>query len=312
MSQDFKIDPEFASLLPVKPDDEYNRLAVQIELEGAAPGSLVVADIPAQGRCLLDGHNTYSICQEKNLPVPPPRIVKLPNRAAAIEWIVDNQLMRRNLTDEQRAYFIGKKYLNEKSHQGGSRSKCQSDTLVSDNDGGKSDTSEKIAAETGTSMRTVKRNAEFAKAVDAIGQKCPEAKAAILNGTAGVSKQQVIETPLPSLFCDRCKGTGPVKDCEQCAQLRRKASRTARTKKATKKVPRRPRNGRAVFDLKPYRTALGTLTRQVNALYAAYGRAEADGTIRGDLAYHSMRQLLDDFEKQFRNRHAELTKASEE
>jgi hypothetical protein len=36
------------------------------------------------------------------------------NEHDVINWIIDNQLSRRNITEDQRAYLIGKRYKEEK------------------------------------------------------------------------------------------------------------------------------------------------------------------------------------------------------
>jgi len=36
------------------------------------------------------------------------------NEHKVINWIIDNQLFRRNITDDQKAYLIGKRYKEEK------------------------------------------------------------------------------------------------------------------------------------------------------------------------------------------------------
>lgn len=41
------------------------------------------------------------------------------NRGEAINWIIKNQLGRRNLSNEQRMYLIGKRYEEEKKEVGG-------------------------------------------------------------------------------------------------------------------------------------------------------------------------------------------------
>ena len=45
-------------------------------------------------------------------------IVDARNQEAAINWIIDNQLGRRNLTETQRTYLIGKRYITEKKVEG--------------------------------------------------------------------------------------------------------------------------------------------------------------------------------------------------
>ena len=63
---------------------------------------------------ILDGHNRYEICQRHNLPFETYEIDGIEDREAAINWIIDNQLGRRNLTPEQASFLRGKRFNMEK------------------------------------------------------------------------------------------------------------------------------------------------------------------------------------------------------
>jgi hypothetical protein len=97
----------------------------------------------------------------------------------AIQWVLQNQLARRNLTDEQRMLIIGRLYNQVKQK-----------TLQRFSDHGENfspwsgshATSRYVASLYGVSYRTVQNAAEFAKAVDAIAEVAPEAANAILLG----------------------------------------------------------------------------------------------------------------------------------
>src|SRR5438105_3058193 len=104
----FRIDPEFAKLLPPQTEEENRLLLNKIKDEGCNDGSIVVANINGE-HLLIDGHHTYELCGHLNKPIGRIKIIPFANRELAIEWIINNQLARRNLTDEQRAYYIGKK-----------------------------------------------------------------------------------------------------------------------------------------------------------------------------------------------------------
>jgi hypothetical protein len=278
----YTILPEFETLLPRQLEDERRRHAVAIETDGARPGSVVLAQIPNDGTYVVDGHHTLRVCDEKGLARPEPVVIAMPDRETAMDWIVNNQLAKRNLTDEQRAYYIGKKYLQEKTHQGGSRSNRHSDGLV-DHQTGSQSAAQRIGSETHASPRTVERNAAFAEAVD---QQPPKARAAILAGAAGVSKQQVIDTPPELLFCPRCQSDGPVMNCERCAALRRSAAATNghRADSPTK-------NGQVRFDWKVFRDDFGRLMRQIDKLGIALGCNDQPPC-------DAMRELLSDFHEQ--------------
>lgn len=65
---------------------------------------------------LIDGHNRYQIAQKYNLSFA--TITKnFADIDEAIDWINRNQLGRRNLTDEQRKYLIGKIYNQQKENK---------------------------------------------------------------------------------------------------------------------------------------------------------------------------------------------------
>ncbi len=94
--QTIKIDPEFQSLIPPLSPDEYAQLEANILADGCRD-ALVVWD-----GTLIDGHNRVKICTEHNITYQ--TIEKaLPDRQAAIEWIIRNQFGRRNLLPFQRS-----------------------------------------------------------------------------------------------------------------------------------------------------------------------------------------------------------------
>src|SRR2546425_6224827 len=66
---------------------------------------------------LLDGHNRYALCQAHALPFDV-HALSLPSREDAINWIINNQLGRRNLTEAQKSYLRGKRYQQEKKREG--------------------------------------------------------------------------------------------------------------------------------------------------------------------------------------------------
>ncbi|MDI6615277.1 MAG: hypothetical protein QME27_01075 [Syntrophaceae bacterium] len=105
---------------------------------------------------LIDGHNRYDICTRLQIPY---REVSLSfkNRSDVIDWIYKNQMSRRNITDAQRTYIIGKLYRERKRERGNSNSPLGE---------GKSGTAGVIAREYDTGKATVERAEKFANAVD--------------------------------------------------------------------------------------------------------------------------------------------------
>lgn len=92
------IDVEFRDLIPPSTDDERTLLKERLVAEGCRDALVVWAET----NILLDGHNRLAICEETGVGyrVAPK---SLPSRAAAREWILRNQLARRNLSAIQRA-----------------------------------------------------------------------------------------------------------------------------------------------------------------------------------------------------------------
>ena len=92
------------------------------------------------------------------------REVELADEKAAVEYILQLQRQRRNLTREAMSYFRGAEYNAVKQQHGGSRrgrkSTGQSDPLIS--------TAMKLAEKHGVSEKTVKRDAVFAQVIDKI------------------------------------------------------------------------------------------------------------------------------------------------
>ena len=87
------VDPEFQALIPAISQGELIGLEDSIVSEGCRDALVVWKE---KGT-LLDGHNRYRICGERNIPFSTIEL-SLPDRDAAKLWILRNQLGRRNLS----------------------------------------------------------------------------------------------------------------------------------------------------------------------------------------------------------------------
>ena len=180
---DLKIDPEFAGKIPPLTPEELGQLESNILAEGVVINPLIVWN-----GVIVDGHNRYRILQDH------PEIKfhvyekEFTDRYDAIAWICKNQLGRRNLTPAQRKYLIGKQYEAEKASQNGAARRARSsDGLfqpVGNNDplDPMIRTSERIARETGTGEKFVRRAEEFAQGLDAAEEIEPGIKQQIFSG----------------------------------------------------------------------------------------------------------------------------------
>lgn len=149
------LDKDFRALMPKLTASEYSKLEQSIINEGCRDALIVWNDI------LIDGYNRYEICQKHSIDFKTISIL-FADRNVVTNWIIDNQLGRRNLTVEQKNYLIGKKYKEAKKEHGGDRkSSYQNDNLK---------THQKIAEEYKISEQTVIRAEKFADAVDVIAE----------------------------------------------------------------------------------------------------------------------------------------------
>jgi N6-adenosine-specific RNA methylase IME4 len=96
----FKIDQGIRRLIPALIRAERDQLETNIVRDGCRePLSVWKSD---DGDILVDGHNRFEICSRHSLPY---QIKKLnfADRTHVTAWVAENQLGRRNLTDDQRS-----------------------------------------------------------------------------------------------------------------------------------------------------------------------------------------------------------------
>ncbi len=103
------IDSEFKNLIPPMKPEEFQGLKESIVNNGYD----ILYPIVSWNNIIIDGHNRYSICEEFGIEFSVSE-KKFSNRFEVINWIINNQLNRRSMTNEQRSYLIGKRYQEEK------------------------------------------------------------------------------------------------------------------------------------------------------------------------------------------------------
>lgn len=186
-----KIDPEFRDKVPPLTEDERKTLEENILKDGR-----VLVPLIAWNGIIIDGHNRYAIVQKH--PEIPYDVVdrEFVDRYEAIVWICRNQLGRRNLTDEQKTYLIGKQFEAQKMTVGNSTGNNQYKKQEIDQSGPiPNGTAGKIAKEHNVGVQTVKRAEKFARGVDE-GEKVSKGfKDKILSGQISASKTVVSQIP---------------------------------------------------------------------------------------------------------------------
>lgn len=181
-----KVDPEFQNKIPPLTPAEFQQLKENILADGEVYEPIVVWN-----GVIVDGHNRWKIIQENPGLIWKTKEIDFPDKWAAFDWMYKNQLGRRNLTEQQRAYMIGKMYESRKNSVGNPQQRNADGTFQLSQNGGIGATDESIASELGIGRNTVGRNANYAKGIDAIREADAEVAEKILAGKANISKAEV-------------------------------------------------------------------------------------------------------------------------
>lgn len=166
------IDKDFRDLISPLTKEEFEQLENNIIAEGGIHDPIITWN-----NIIIDGHNRYDICIKNDLKYFTKEL-DLIDRNQAINWIIDNQLGRRNLAPWQQSILRGKRYNAEKKEHGGDRkSSDQIDHLK---------TSEKLADQYGVSAPTIRRDGNFAIAAE-------KASEVLEQPVMQLTKQQILE-----------------------------------------------------------------------------------------------------------------------
>lgn len=107
-----RIDPEYQNLIPSPSDEEYNMLEESIIRDGCDTPLVVWKGT------IVDGHNRYKICQKHNIPFAIEE-KEFEDSSAAMLWMIERQLGRRNLNSYQRSELalLAKKHLAQSAKE---------------------------------------------------------------------------------------------------------------------------------------------------------------------------------------------------
>lgn len=150
-----KINEELKSFLDILSVEERKGLESDLIRDGGARDPIVVWKETGE---IVDGHNRYDICKLHGLNFNTAEM-SFKDLAAVKEWMLENQLHRRNLSPLRQTYFLGLLYNNSKQDPTKAREATED---------GKT-TAAKIGEQFGVSERTVRRAGDAAKGIDAIG-----------------------------------------------------------------------------------------------------------------------------------------------
>lgn len=180
MSNHLTIDSEFQAVCPALSEDEAALLEESVLREGLRDA------LVAWNGLILDGHHRFTICQKHNIE---PRFTNLPlkDRDEAKQWILLNQLARRNLTAIQMSYLRGKYYRSFRLSRGG----CGGRHNPCFKKGEKKDpVCDQLAKQFKVSQAVIIKDARLADAIDSME---PTVRKAVLDREFPATKQHAIE-----------------------------------------------------------------------------------------------------------------------
>jgi len=152
------IDVDIRSMIPPLTDDERATLEENIKADKEILSPLIVWK---EKRILLDGHNRKEIGDRLGIGYRVKEISFTERNDAEI-WVKKTQLGRRNLSPDQASIIRGSIYNQTSKGHGGARDKSSSGQNVH------LKTSQKLAEEFGVTERTIRRDGEFAEAVEKV------------------------------------------------------------------------------------------------------------------------------------------------
>jgi hypothetical protein len=236
---DITILEELKYFIPPLQSEEWTQLESNILAEGCRQALLVwktfnnvldenTAQPQTEVHILIDGHNRYEICLKHGLDFPI-QFIEFKSLQMAKNYMIEQQLGRRNLNPEQMAYLRGLRYNQDKLSKGKyDRKKNSSHNDHYDNTPlNNSKTIHKVADLFHVSPKTIQRDAEFAQGLDKL---TVDLRQDVLSGVVKVSKkdiQKLAKIPLDNLILSS----------EELMNLSQVAPKTTTAKMVTKQSP---------------------------------------------------------------------------
>jgi hypothetical protein len=214
---------ELRDLIPPLQAEESNQLERNILAEGCREALLIwqttanVLDTnstqTSTAYILVDGHNRYGICLKHKLNFKI-HLISFDSLKEVRDYMIDNQLGRRNLIPEQASYLRGLRYNTEKQDKGkytrvehkgqnvpydivDSKAENSDENIGEIHKGQnvpygsfskKESTSVRLSKQYNVSEKTIKRDAEFAEGLNLLS---PELKKDILSGRLKAKKSDI-------------------------------------------------------------------------------------------------------------------------
>lgn len=202
--------PELEALIPPLSFDEAEQLEANLIKNGCREALLIwtttqnivnpSSENASPCYILVDGHNRFRICQKNKIDFQI-HLVSYKNMEEVREFMIDNQIGRRNLTPEQASYLRGMKYLNLKQNKGQydrlehnaqnehyAESALENHNAQNEHYDKKKKTAEVLGEKFNVGQATIRRDAEFAQGLEMLE---PSLKTAVLAGQTNLTKSKI-------------------------------------------------------------------------------------------------------------------------
>lgn len=260
--RELTIDPEFRDLIPPLTDEERQMLEDSIVANGCE------SPLTVWKGTIVDGHNRYDICRKHRIPFA---VLEkdFADRDAALMWMIQTQLGRRNLTSYQRGELALKfePLVKAQAKERQIRKPVNSDSVVkisSPQNPTLRKARERVASIAGISFDTIKKVKKLnASADDETKQRLRRGEIAINTAYRELMKQ---EHAGETKICERCHQEKPVSDfniasnrhdfsslCKQCEAEVNAAAKAAAgvAVQTTEPVETQPVSSMAMLDGHP-------------------------------------------------------------
>lgn len=202
--------PELEALIPPLNFDEAEQLEANLIKNGCREALLIwtttkstvnpLTEDSTLTYVLVDGHNRFRICKKNKIDFQI-HLVSYKNMEEVREFMIDNQIGRRNLTPEQASYLRGMKYLNLKQNKGQydrleysaqnehyADSDSENHNAQNEHYDKKKKTAEVLGEKFNVGQATIRRDAEFAQGLEMLE---PSLKTAVLAGQTNLTKSKI-------------------------------------------------------------------------------------------------------------------------
>jgi len=186
--------PELQNHIPPLSKEELTQLEINLVADGCRDALLVWLDENDKNKrhILVDGHNRYEICTRRKIDYHV-KAIKFDDMEAVKDWMINNQLGKRNVTDEIKSYLRGKQYNREKDKNNFKGN--QHTEKEGEEQNLKLKTHERLAEEHKVSAKTIQRDEKYVIGLDTLVKENHALKWKILQREIPLSKNFVESIP---------------------------------------------------------------------------------------------------------------------